>query len=98
MLTTAATLKFRHSAQKPASSPMNGFLKAALRSPALARSFRLVPHFRTGDYAGGIQQGVRHVAVIVRRNQPLSVEERRRLDRQTQDRAGEPERPVDCLG
>lgn len=40
-----------------------------------------LPRFRDGDYAAGILDGTARIATIVRRNQPLSEEERQALSR-----------------
>jgi uncharacterized protein len=40
----------------------------------------LLPHFRDGNFSAGILQGARRIADIVMRNQPVSADERRRLE------------------
>jgi len=39
-----------------------------------------LPRFRENDYRAGIEQGVRHVAAIIRANHTLTPDERRRFD------------------
>ncbi len=52
------------------------------------------PAFRDGEYARGILDGTARVAAIVRRNQPLTAEQRAALERAT---AAESEIPIEWL-
>ena len=45
-----------------------------------------LPRFAKNDYTGGILQGTRHVVEIVGRNQAVSADERRELDRRSENR------------
>ena len=63
---------------------LEGVLPDGLAGEIIRTSF--IPHFRDNDYAGGVEEGVRRVADIVRRNHVLTADERRALDEAAEDR------------
>lgn len=58
---------------------LEGVLPDGLAGAIIRETF--MPAFREGDYPRGIRQGVTRVVEVVRRNEPLTAEERAALDR-----------------
>lgn len=65
---------------------LEGVLPDGLAGAIIRETF--VPRFRDGDYRTGIREGTTRVADIVRRNQPLTADERAALE-QAEIRAGQ---------